>query len=412
MGNIRDYSIITGAYWVFTITDGALRMLVLLYLHERGLGPMALASVFLLYEFLGAVTNLLGGWLGSRLGLKVTLLGGLAAQILACMLLTVDEALLSVPLVMGVQGVSGVAKDLTKMSAKSYIKLVLPEDATSTLMRWVALLTGSKNTLKGVGFFVGGWLLLSVGFQSACQLMAGVLALGLVGAALALPRAPGRSAALPTVRDLLPGDRRIRWLSISRFFLFGARDIWFVVALPVFLTDALGWTSAEVGGALALWVITYGGFQAMAPRWVGGARTRDDRETKPPGAGRLTWWTAALLAPSLATGAALHLGMAPAPSLAVGLLVFGWVFASDSAIHSFLIVAYADQDKVAMNVGFYYMANAMGRLAGTLISGVLYALGGQGLPGLTLAMVGALLFVALATVTCVPLRRAEAAWDQ
>ena len=223
-----------------------------------------------------------------------------------------------------------------------------------------------------------------------------------------IPAGRGRSRALPSLRDLLPDDRRIRWLSISRFFLFGARDIWFVVALPVFLTDGLGWSSPEVGGALALWVITYGGFQALAPRWVGGARTRDDQETRPPGAARLTWWTAALLLPSLATGLALHLGASPAVSLSVGLLLFGWVFASDSAIHSFLIVAYADTDKVAMNVGFYYMANALGRLVGTLISGAFYGLGGQGLPGLTLAMLGTLLFVAVATLTCVPLRSAEA----
>ena len=72
-------------------------------------------------------------------------------------------------------------------------------------------------------------------------------------------------------------------------------------------------------------------------------------------------------------------GFDPALSLIIGLFAFGAVFAINSAVHSYLILAYSDHDKVAMNVGFYYMANAAGRLTGTVLSGLIYQT--QGLEG-------------------------------
>ena len=157
---IRDYALVTAGYWAFTLTDGALRMLVLLHFHELGYSPVALAFLFLLYETMGIVTNLVGGWAGSRTGLNKTLIGGLALQIVALGALTLQDASwvewASVAFVMGVQALSGIAKDLTKMSSKSAVKLVAGE---GSLFRLVAILTGSKNALKGVGFFVGAVLL-------------------------------------------------------------------------------------------------------------------------------------------------------------------------------------------------------------------------------------------------------------
>ncbi|MCA9322395.1 MAG: MFS transporter, partial [Planctomycetes bacterium] len=142
---LRQYAVVTGAYWSFTVTDGALRMLVLLHLHELGRSALEIASLFLFYEVFGVVTNFLGGYIGSRFGLKSTLVGGLSLQIAALAMMVVDPSRLTIPWVMISQSLSGVAKDLTKMSSKSLVKLVLPEDDDHRLMKWVAVLTGSKN---------------------------------------------------------------------------------------------------------------------------------------------------------------------------------------------------------------------------------------------------------------------------
>ncbi|MDJ0523181.1 MAG: MFS transporter, partial [Planctomycetota bacterium] len=248
--NVRDYVIITLTYWVFTLTDGALRMLVLLYLHDIGYSPFEIASLFLFYEFFGVVTNFLGGWIGARFGLKSTLWSGLSLQLVALSMLAIGADALTVPYVMVAQGFSGIAKDLTKMSSKSYIKLVLPEHDHHGLMRWVALLTGSKNTLKGVGFFLGGLLLGVVGFRWGCVVMGGAIAIVLATAWIQLPQATGRAKSKVTFRSLVPPPGPIRWLSASRLFLFGSRDVWFVLALPIYLQAALGWGFHEVGGFL------------------------------------------------------------------------------------------------------------------------------------------------------------------
>lgn len=400
MANVRDYGIITGTYWAFTLTDGALRMLVLLHLHERGFAPLELASLFLLYELFGVLTNLLGGWIGSRFGLKSTLTSGLTLQVAALAMLCAPPAWLSVAYVMSAQALSGIAKDLTKMSSKSYIKLLVPASDTGGLLRWVALLTGSKNSLKGAGFFLGGFLLATLGFRGACAGMLALIVAALALSALALPSSPGKAKRRLDLRQLLSKDPRLNRLAAARLFLFGARDVWFVVALPVFLAADLGWSHAGVGGFLALWVIGYGVVQASAPRVVGRGGAPDGRA--------LGRWTAALALPLAALWGGLHLGAPPAPTLVLGLAAFGVVFAANSAIHSYLVVHYAEEDKVAADVGFYYMANAMGRLVGTLLSGAVFgAL--LGLPGLEACLGVSVAFVVVSSALCLPLAQAERA---
>ncbi len=371
MSAIRNYILVTIAYWAFTLTDGALRMLVLLHFHELGYPPVQLAFLFLFYEFFGVVTNLVGGWVAARMGLRVTLLGGLALQVVALVMLGLVapawSKAVSVGYVMGAQSLSGIAKDLTKMSAKSTIKLLVPENQNSSLFRWVAVLTGSKNALKGAGFFLGGFLLAALGYRTSLFAMAAGLGLVLAGAVVSLPRELGKSKAKAKFKGLLSKTRDVNTLSAARFFLFGARDIWFVVGVPVFLSVNLGWGFTEVGSFLALWVIGYGVIQSTAPvfisRWTGGH----------PPQGRAAQVLAFVLAGVTALVAGgLTAGYAPAAVILGGLGLFGVVFAISSSVHSYLILAYSDGDRVAMNVGFYYMANAGGRLVGTLLSGVTF----------------------------------------
>lgn len=365
----RQYLLVTAAYWMFTLTDGALRMLVLLHFHGLGYSTIAVASLFLFYEFFGVVTNLVGGWIGARVGLNRTLYGGLALQVLALGMMVVPAAWLVVPYVMVAQALSGIAKDLTKMSSKSTIKLLVAEDAASTLFKWVAILTGSKNALKGIGFFLGSVLLTTVGFRGSFALMASGMALVLLVALGLLTSDLGQMTAKPKWTQLFAKTPAINLLSGARCLLFGARDVWFVVGLPVFLSAHLGWTFWQVGGYLAGWVIGYGVIQSLTPqllrRW---GRNPDGR-------------TAVILAGILALVmalVALALGMAFEPTSIVigGLLLFGIIFALNSSVHSYLILAYTDRENVAMNVGFYYMANASGRLLGTILSGLLYQVGG------------------------------------
>ena len=401
MRDLGSYAIVSGSYGAFTVTDGALRTLVLLYLHSLGYRPLELATLFLLYEFFGVVTNLLGGWLGARFGLKATLFSGMALQIIACSVLAWRAESLSLPLVMTCQGLSGVAKDLTKMSSKSFVKLVVPEDDHAGLLRWVTLITGSKNTLKGVGFLLGGVALEAVGFAASCIGMVALVSAGLVASMLGLPRAAGKTAAKKPLRAVFSDDARINWLAAARFFLFGSRDLWFAVALPVFLAATLGWSFPQVSAFLALWIIGYGAVQAAAPRFI------HRPESDPRAAGAVLGWSAALLFPLAAIGIGLQQGLPAATTLILGLAAFGIVFAVDSALHSFLIVAYAESESVAMRVGFYYMANAGGRLVGMFLSGALFQAAGLGLRGLLACLVASGLFVALSALLCLPLGAAE-----
>jgi MFS family permease len=266
---LRNYLIVTGGYWAFTLTDGAIRMLVVLYFHLLGYSPFEVAMLFLFYEFFGIVTNLVGGWLGARIGLNLTMQIGMGLQVIALAMLTIPDAWLSVPYVMAAQALSGIAKDLNKMSAKASIKTLVPESgAESQLFRWIALLTGSKNALKGVGFFLGGVLLQTVGFRGALALLAGALLIVLLLTTVLLPKQLGVAKAKAKFTQVFSKSPAINWLSAARFFLFGARDVWFVVGLPVYLVAVLGWSFAQVGGFLALWIIGYGIVQASAPRLI------------------------------------------------------------------------------------------------------------------------------------------------
>ena len=359
---IRQYLVITGNYWAFTLTDGALRMLVVLHFHQLGYSPLAIALLFVFYEFFGVVTNLFGGYLGARMGLNRTMNLGLFLQIAALAMLAVPAAALTVPWVMAAQALSGIAKDLNKMSAKSGIKLLVPDAEQARLYRWVALLTGSKNTLKGVGFFLGGVLLMAIGFQGAVIAMASVLVLIWLASLVLLQQELGRSKAKPKFTDILSKSRPINLLSGARLFLFGARDVWFVVALPVYLHTVFGWDFWQVGGFMASWVIGYGLVQTLAPRLTG------DQAGRLPA---VLWATLLALIPA-AIALGLITGVSPQVAVLGGLLLFGVLFAINSSLHSYLIVSYARGDGVSLDVGFYYMSNAAGRLLGTVLSGWVY----------------------------------------
>lgn len=374
--NLRNYILVTGTYWADTLTDGAIRMLVLFRFFQLGYTPFQVASLFLFYELFGIVTNLFGGYLGARFGLKTTLFLGLGTQLVALSLLAfAPPALLIVPYVMLAQALSGIAKDLTKMSSKSAVKLVAGE-TQGQLYKWVSILTGSKNAIKGVGFFLGALLLTLVGFQPALLIL-GALVLAALAAAMAFIKGDlGTANNKAKFTQMFSHNRAVNLLAAARIFLFGARDVWFVVGLPVFFVTVLGWNFWQAGGFMALWTIGYGVVQASTPGLI---RRRVAGDSEPDGR------SAASLAFGLSAfpvGIALALmnGIAPALAVVGGLIAFGAVFALNSAVHSFLILAYTDGDKVAMNVGFYYMANAMGRLAGTVLSGLLYQLGLQAGP--------------------------------
>ncbi len=359
---VKQYLVITGNYWAFTLTDGALRMLVVLYFHQLGYSPLNIAMLFLFYEVFGVITNLIGGWLGARLGLNKTMNIGLALQIIALAMLAVPAEMLTVAYVMAAQALSGIAKDLNKMSAKSSIKLLVPKDNEGKLYQWVAMLTGSKNTLKGIGFFLGGLLLTLLEFKGAIILMAVLLAVVWLFSLYALKEDLGKTKYKPKFTDILSKSASINILSAARLFLFGARDVWFVVALPVFLAVNFNWDHWWVGGFMASWVIGYGIVQSIAPSITG---------KNPTGKTALFWASYLMLIP-IAIALTLHFDFYIQASLIVGLLIFGGVFAINSSLHSYLIVSYASSDGVSLDVGFYYMANAMGRLIGTLLSGWIY----------------------------------------
>jgi len=370
----RNYAIVTSAYWGFTLTDGALRMLVLLHFYRLGYSPFALAFLFLLYEAAGVVANLLGGWLATRFGISRMLMVGLVTQIVGFLLLSALSpewtAAMSVAWVVMAQGVCGVAKDLTKTASKSAIKITAGQ-ASGQLFKWVAWFTGSKNAMKGVGFFLGGLLLDLVGFQGSLWIMAGLLALILVGVVFSLPPMMGKSKASKSAKELFAKNKGINLLAAARVVLFGARDVWFVVGVPVFLY-ASGWTFTMVGGFLAAWTIGYGFVQAIAPSLV--RRSEDGLSNEVPAARH---WSAILALVTVVLCGLVWLNVSHLEWVVVaGLGVFGFAFAVNSSVHSYLILAYAGSEKAAEDVGFYYAANALGRFIGTLLSGLLYQWGG------------------------------------
>ena len=374
---VRQYLLITFNYWSFTLTDGALRMLVVLHFHDLGYTPFAIAMLFLFYEIFGVVTNLVGGYLGARLGLNRTMNLGLGMQVLALGMLLVPAAslplwLAGVSWVMAAQALSGIAKDLNKMSAKSAIKLLVPKGEQGKLYHWIALLTGSKNALKGAGFFLGGALLAGLGFNMAIAAMMAVLALVWLMSLALLKKDLGKAKNKPKFTEIFSKSRSVNILSAARLFLFAARDVWFVVALPVYLASQWGWDHWAVGGFLALWVIGYGIVQTLAPKITGASKAEAGTLQRiPDGYTALVWSTLLAFVPAL-IALSLYLDFSPQLSLILGLMLFGGLFAINSSLHSYLIVSYASEEAVSLDVGFYYMANAMGRLVGTVLSGWVY----------------------------------------
>ena len=401
---LSAYVAVTAAYWAFMLTDGALRMLVLLHFHSLGFSPVQLAYLFVLYEIAGMVTNLSAGWIAARFGLTSTLYAGLSLQVVALLALTQlnpDWSIAaSVAFVMCVQGASGVAKDLAKMSSKSAVKLLAPSEGGG-LFRWVALLTGSKNAVKGLGFLLGAALLATLGFTWAVLAMALVLLLILIAVALFMPSGLPKGRKGAKFSEVFSKSANVNWLSAARVFLFGARDVWFVVGIPIYFYAVLSDGSEAgnraaffmIGTFMAVWIILYGAVQAGAPRILR-ARTRPESDLILAARG---WAAALFVVPAVLTVAVL---LSPTPQawltgvLVIGLLVFGAIFAVNSSLHSYLILAFTKSERVTMDVGFYYMANAAGRLIGTLLSGLTYQLG-----GLPLVLGTAAAMVALAALT-------------
>jgi MFS family permease len=403
---LRAYAAVTAAYWAFMLSDGALRMLVLLHFNSLGFSPIQLAWLFLLYELAGIVTNLAAGGLAARFGLAATLYAGLGLQIAALVALAQLDpgwsVAASVAFVMAVQGVSGVAKDMAKMSSKSAVKLLAPTTGGG-LFRWVAALTGSKNAVKGAGFFLGAVLLATAGFKPAVWGMAGLLALILIAVVLFLPAGlPGRMKSEESWSGWRSKDPRVNRLSLARLFLFGARDVWFVVGIPVYFQAILSDGTADgrreafflVGSFMALWIIAYGAVQAAAPRLLGGSGQPQAETTA-----KAVRWAGYLVPIPFALAAAAWVAGDPTPwltaTLILGLLAFGFVFAVNSSVHSYLILAFGQADRITRDVGFYYMANAAGRLTGTLLSGLSYQAGGLPLCLLTAGVMTAASWLAI-----------------
>lgn len=373
---IRHYLVVTASYWGFTLVDGALRMLVLLHFFRLGFSPFTLAFLFLLYEFAGIVANLCGGWLATHFGIPRMLAVGQALQVAGLLMLSALDPhwtmAASVAWVVAAQGIAGLAKDFTKTASKSAIKATSAEGA-GQLFKWVAYFTGSKNAMKGIGFFVGGLLLEVAGFRPSLWLMAALIGVIFVAGLALLPRQLGKAKASKTMREFFAKSRGVNLLAAARVFMFGAREVWFVVGLPVFLYAA-GWRFIEVGAFLAAWTIAYGVIQALAPALV--ARSADGLSREVPNA-RI--WAALLVAVPLVLACLLQDPTLWRPDLVVvaGLALFGVPFAVNSSLHSYLILGYAGSEKAAEDVGFYYAANATGRLAGILLSGALYQAGGM-----------------------------------
>jgi MFS family permease len=382
---VKQYLIITGNYWAFTLTDGALRMLVLLYFYQLGYQPLALALLFVFYEVFGVVTNLVGGWLGARIGLNKTMNIGLLLQVFALLMLTVPSEWLSIAWVMTAQALSGIAKDLNKMSAKSSIKSLLSQNTSnsdltssarvsvdkaskqqSQLFYWVALLTGSKNALKGAGFFLGGFLLTLLGFQNAVLLMAVVLSAIAISSVIFLQQDLGKAKYKAKFREMFSKNSSLNYLAAARLCLFAARDVWFVIALPVFFIAQFNWSHHAVGSFMACWIIAYGITQSMTPKFISVAKCISTLGEQ------LAFWAILLSMLTLVIAVALLNDFAVMPVVIAGLFCFGVVFAVNSSLHSFAIVSMAKENGVSLDVGFYYMANAMGRLLGTMLSGWLF----------------------------------------
>ena len=377
--NEISFALITLAYWFFMLTDGALRMLVLLHFHVLGYTPLQLAYLFLLYEFFGMVTNLTAGWIAKKIGLNITLYSGLFLQILSLLLLTqIDKnwsITLSVIFVMATQGLSGIAKDLTKMSSKSSVKLLAP-DNNSKLFQWVSFMTGSKNAVKGFGFLLGSLLLTFIGFKSSLFFMAAFLSITLILVLILIKDKLSITKKDTKFSEVFSKNKNINYLSFGRVFLFGARDTWLVVGLPVFLYSMMSDGSIDdnkkaffvIGTFMAVWTIFYGFVQGVTPKILS--------QNEPLGKQTKYWASLLIGIPIILILLSLYFEEYKLYITISLLFIFGFVFAVNSSLHSFLILKYTDKNRVTLDVGFYYMSNAFGRLIGTLLSGFSIQFGG------------------------------------
>ena len=185
----------------------------------------------------------------------------------------------------------------------------------------------------------------------------------------ALPAAIGQAKKKPPFTGMLSNSTGINRLSLARLALFAARDVWFVVSVPIFLASVLGWSFAQVGGVHgAMGHRLWRRAECFSP-----VAREDLTGGQAPGPG-----LASTLGPRPRCGhrpdpdRACDSQLPPAWTMLGGLGLFGIVFALNSSVHSYLVLAYSEADRVSLSVGFYYMANAAGRLLGTLLSGVLY----------------------------------------
>ncbi|CAM9245362.1 unnamed protein product [Scytosiphon promiscuus] len=379
------------SYNGYTVTDGALRLIVLLHAADLGFNAIEIAFMFSAYEVAGVFTNLFGGVAGSKYGLRCTLLTSLTLQIACLAALTQTEPILgdlkeatpgstryleATIYITAWQALAGVAKDLMKLTGKATPKLVTKEGAEGRLFQLVAWLTGMKNALKGFGSFLGALLVAQIGYVDSLWILVGICGIfvpvGIFGMDRGLGVSPGKNIDW---KSLFSKGRNVNVLSAARFFLFGSRDVWFEIGLPLFLRVELGWKRELVGLILAGYIVIYGNLQAASTKLY---KNADGTSRQPTGAAAYKWAAYCSLAP-LITGIATYFthkvaesDLATALVLITGVVAFAAMFAVNSSVHSYLIVSYSNKDKVAMDLGFYYMANAMGRLVGVLVGGFLY----------------------------------------
>lgn len=444
------------AFNLFTITDGAIRIIVLLYANQIGLSPLDIAVLFTLYELMGVVTNLFGGVFASRFGLKASMFLSLFLQLLGLVLVVLVEPIFGdlehlamklpsnltclastrtvieegnmgkraevIVYITFCQALSGVAKDFMKISCKTIPKLVTKKDADeeSSLFKLYSIVTGLKNSFKGFGFIFGALLTNFLGFEIAVYVLVGIVVVIVPAVVWGIDKDAGKAREFPGFNlKIFKKPWNINVLSLARFFLFGSRDVWFEVAAPLFFRNIIGWTEFEVGLFIGGYVIVYGYFQTATAK-IYKAKNKDAKKTswRPsclrgvPPVQHIGGWAVACAAEILLLGIVLHFlyqeyigqecaaqyGAAIAGVLIVGFYAFGVIFAVNSAIHSYFIGLFSGGDKASMDIGFYYMANAMGRLVGTILSGYVYEVTRDEF-GLSICLWVSSLFMALAAVT-------------
>jgi MFS family permease len=378
---IKPFVVISASYLLFTVTDGGIRTIVLFNAFQRKFSAFEVSIMFVLYELAGTFTNFLAGIAGARWGLKATMLAGLFLQLGGIGMLfgwsekfTKEQAIIFVTIA---QMLSGISKDLVKLGGKAVTKLVTPDSKQGVLYKRVSMITGLKNSLKGVGYFLGG-ALVQWSYFGALGVMMGIVLLAIPWPALGLESGLGRTRRENiTWRSVFKKNHNIQALSAARFFLFASRDAWFDVPLPFYLRskEGFGWERAAAAALLGAWIILYGQVQSWTPQLVA-----KPLKQFPANKYHAALWAGINAVIPLVLGCFLqfsdifraHDVRAMMPILLVGVFVFAIIFAINSSIHSYLAVKYSEGDKIAVDIGFYYMSNSAGRLFGTLVGGALF----------------------------------------